>query len=471
MKNLLRLAPVLLAAAFLAGCEGPCQKLSPITAPATSLSSGTADFTTFVAVGTSISSGYQSGGLMDRHQVNAYPAIFARQIGKTVLLNGQGSFAQPTVGGNGTAGMLHVTSFSPLTIVPYDTPGSPTNLTWPSPYNDMAVPGALIYDFANTTNYGGAAFQLVARGTTSIQTQMLALHPTFISFEYGANEVLGPASSGSAVAPTGVPAANWNAIASPTPYAGLMAAAFAAIHAAAPAAKMVVGNAPDVRSIPFFTTLSPIAHAAAGGYLPLHGYKHVAHGAAMVLRDTLLAPTDLVTLKAQGVLAAGTGFLAGSINYLTGTTVSASGAALDSVYILDTAEQAVLAAKISAMNTSVANLVAANSWTAAFDVHGLLATIAANGLFAGGTHYTAAFVTGGLFTLDGVHPSDMGHAYAANGMIDAVNAKWGANVPHANYLDYANASFSSAHPALPQDMVNGMRLQGLGESLDALFRR
>ena len=57
------LLPVLAVAAFLAGCEGPCQKIDTISGP--SLTSGTADFSTVAAIGTNFSAGFQSGGLVD----------------------------------------------------------------------------------------------------------------------------------------------------------------------------------------------------------------------------------------------------------------------------------------------------------------------------------------------------------------------------------------------------------------------
>ena len=53
MKKHLRLTPILLLAAFVAGCQGPCDSIDSITGP--QLTSGTADFTRYVAAGTSIS--------------------------------------------------------------------------------------------------------------------------------------------------------------------------------------------------------------------------------------------------------------------------------------------------------------------------------------------------------------------------------------------------------------------------------
>ena len=60
------------------------------------LDSGTANFSTYISVGNSLTQGYQSGGLHNERgqQDNSYPAIIARQM--------QTSFLQPLAQGNGS---------------------------------------------------------------------------------------------------------------------------------------------------------------------------------------------------------------------------------------------------------------------------------------------------------------------------------------------------------------------------------
>ena len=74
----IRFALVLLVAA-LAGCEGPCSKIAPLGGPKLDANGG--NLSSYVAVGTSLSSGFESAGLVDRHQVHSFPSLFARQIG------------------------------------------------------------------------------------------------------------------------------------------------------------------------------------------------------------------------------------------------------------------------------------------------------------------------------------------------------------------------------------------------------
>ena len=443
MKNPIRIASVLLLAASLAGCEGPCQKISGITGPA--LTSGTADFSKFASVGTSISTGYQSSGIVNRHQAYSFPAYFARQLGMTVQLSGQGSFSFPAVDGNGLGPLLQLRSLSPLIISNSGlAPGSPINTTFPTPYSNMAVPGSIIFDFANTARYGSGAFPLVTRGLGSIQAQMLSRSPTFISFEFGANEVLGPATAGSSVQA---------AQTTPPEYAAMLTGAMNAIHTALPNAKIALFNVPNVTTIPFFTTFKPYTRSlTTGAVVPLVG----------------LDPTrDLVLLTAKDSLAAGTGIPVGAYNYVN-PAAAGNGRPLQGSAVLTAAEQTTILAAVAGMNAAV-DSVALRPYIAKVDMGGLLSSIAANGYMIGSTKYTSAYVTGGIFSLDGVHPTDLAHAVLANTMIDAVNARFGSTVPRVDLNTAGSATASSLKPALGFDGLKGMRVDGLDDGLRMLF--
>jgi lysophospholipase L1-like esterase len=445
MKKTIRIASVLLLAASLAGCEGPCQKIGRITGPA--LSSGTADFTTYVSVGTSISTGYQSSGVVNRHQVYSFPAYFARQIGKTVQLDGQGTFSFPAVDGNGLPPLLQLRGLSPLNISNSGlAPGTAINTTYPTAYTNMAVPGSIIFDFGNTARYASGLFPLVTRGMGTISAQMLSLNPTFISFEFGANEVLGPASAGSSVqaSPTTAPE-----------YAAMLTAAMNAIHLARPDAKLALFTVPVVTTIPLFTTLKPYTVSlTTGAVVPLVGLDPVH---------------DLVLLTAKAYLAVGDGIPVGAYNYVN-PAAPGTGNALPGSVVLTAAEQATLLTAVNAMNAAV-DSVSQRPWIAKVDMGGLLSDIAANGYMVGSTKYTSAYVTGGIFSLDGVHPTDLAHAVLANTMIDAVNARFGSTVPRVDLNTAGTATASSIRPVLGTDDLKGMQVDGLETSLRSLYGR
>ena len=71
-----------------------------------------------------------------------------------------------------------------------------------------------------------------------------------------------------------------------------------------------------------------------------------------------------------------------------------------------------------------------------FDVNTFFNGVAANGFQAGSAFLTADYVTGGTFSLDGVHPSPRGYSVIANQMIDIINTKYGSNLPTVNPVDY-----------------------------------
>jgi len=450
-RTRLGLAITLIAA--LAGCSGPCDKLDSINGPASNANG--VDLTTYVAVGTSLSSGYESGGLVDRHQVHSFPSIFARQIGKTVdIVGGSGTFTQPTINFDGIPALLEIKSYSPLIISNAGrTTGAPTNLTQPFAFHNMGIPGAIIVDLVDTTNYHNTVppvsrnnftyFNIIQRTRGTVLAQALSLAPTIMSIEYGANEVLGPsATQGVAPDPGTGPV-----------YAQLMTIALNSIHAALPGTRVAVFNVPDVTAIPFFTTLSAFTLSASTGQpLPLVG----ASGA--------LQPGDLVLLSAAGLIATtGTGIPAGGVNYLN-PGVPSNGQPLPESLILRASEVSATRAVVAQLN-AVVDSVSTRPFATKVDLAGLLATIATTGVSIGGVNYTNDFVTGGLFSLDGVHPNDLGYALMANTMIESINAKFGCFVPPVDPLSFASASASSLSPVRDRYPL----VRGLDESFRMLF--
>src|SRR3954453_19532272 len=100
---------------------------------------GSANFTTYVAMGDSLTAGFSSGSINQTYQVNSYPALIYRQAKGGSTTDG---FAQPLVSPPGLPGILVLRSLLPVTITPSSTTGVPLNLTYPKPYNNIAVPGA-----------------------------------------------------------------------------------------------------------------------------------------------------------------------------------------------------------------------------------------------------------------------------------------------------------------------------------------
>jgi hypothetical protein len=408
-------AGVALLALLLAGC-GPCDRLDPVR-PATH-----SGISTYVALGTSIGAGYESGGLVETHQAHAFPALFARQAGVD-------TFTYDRITPDGIPPLLRLTSLNPLNITNAGrTQGSPRDLAYPYAYSNLSVPGAILFDCGSTARYSTGVFPLIARSTTtSLLMQAAAQEPDLVSFEYGSNEVLGPATEGS-----GTP------IVPPVQFAALLTGTLDALHGAAPNAKLALFTVPDVTAIPYVTTVKP--------YVTLSGNKIYLLGP-----DGALTDADFVLLAAAAYIPGGLGI----------------STPLPDSLVLSASEATALRAATDEYNAAIRAEAAARG-AALVDLHGVFADIAAHGYDYAGTHYTASLVTGGLFSLDGCHPSDLGHGIIANAMIQSVNAKYGTSIPLVNLHDAATTSASRARPASAGETTALPRIEGLDQALAPL---
>jgi hypothetical protein len=412
------------------GVLAGCAKIRPITAP--SPERGRADYGIYVAVGTNFTAGFQSGGLAQRHQVNSYANLFAMQAGVP-------RFTYPAVNLGGWPPLLRVRSFQPLVldsagvrgafINPLESP--PARLD--SAYSNMAIPGALLADVNDPfLNYNPGLgrdvsffFHIARQQGRTFPLSILQLvrneHPTFVSFEYGLNELMGPAirGSGTPVLPGGA-------------WAGLLHVTLDSLDINCPNAKKLIVNVFDVTKTPFFHTLPPVELDGAG------------RPTAKFLLG--VSPGDLVTLTANDSLEAGVGYAVGDTSYLSGIPVPGTGRPLPGTFVLDPTEVASIRATTDQYNAAVAAEAAARGY-ALLDVHEMLDDFAASGVRIGGVTYTTAYLTGGLFSVDGLHPTDLFHGLVCNEMIRVVNSKFGSRIPPLDLTRVMTSTSSSLAPA------------------------
>ncbi len=239
---------VILALLVFAGC----QDKTDLTAPTMNPKSGNADLTRFVVIGNSLAAGYQSGALYASAQQYSFGNQIAKQVGTT--------YEMPLISDPGSGGRIEIKQLFPLPpVLTYNTnKGQPTNLNYPMPYNDLGVPGALLYDVMNATSSTTCAsyvfsqqpnpfFDLILRGQGTQFAQAKAMHPTFVILWIGNNDVLGFATSGG-VAPNAP---------TPTPTFQYLYSQLAD-SVASLGAQVVVANIPEVTAIPYFTTVGPV---------------------------------------------------------------------------------------------------------------------------------------------------------------------------------------------------------------------
>jgi lysophospholipase L1-like esterase len=386
---------------FVLGCEDRTDLNQP-QAPST----GQVSFERFVVLGNSLTAGYQSGSLYQ----SAQQYSFGKQIANLV----NAKFEQPLASDPGLGSRLEIASLSPFALKVNTSQGAPINLNYAAPYNNLGIPGAFAYDILNATKTadsysakGGKPnplFDVILRGQGSQFKQAKALKPTLIFCWIGNNDILGHATSGGTIPYT-----------DPNTFAFLwkqLADSLASLKT-----KVVIANIPSVTAIPFFTTVPPVTKNPANGQIiPLYGQTKTGVRA-------LVLGQDMVTLQATSVLTDASG-------NPTGVGLSPSKPLPDAV-VLDKDEAAAVQNVIAAYNATLSSLASANGF-ALVDVNSFFNNVAKNGIVVDGLKFTTEFVNGGLFSLDGVHPTNQGYAIVANEFIKVINQKWGSNIPLIN---------------------------------------
>jgi len=225
------------------------------------LTSGSADFSNYVAVGASFTAGFTDGALFIAAQENSFPNILAQQFAEL----GSNGFSQPlmgdNIGGFLIGGMpnnqflprLFFNGAGPARLAATPTTEGTSNLG--GTFNNMGVPGAKSFHFlfdgyGNPTNlslgFANPYFVRMASSTSAtILGDAVAQNPTFFTLsEVGGNDVLGFATSGGDGS-------------NPITDTATFDAAFGALvnTLTANGAKGVVTNVPYVTDLPFFTTV------------------------------------------------------------------------------------------------------------------------------------------------------------------------------------------------------------------------
>jgi len=406
----LRASVILLISAALFLLLFSCAEKEPLEPKVAQL--GELDFSRYLALGNSLTAGFLSGGLVETYQKISFPALIARQAGVP-----EDQFQQPLISEPGIPPLLELQSYPPnLDISPKSaTPGQPTNLTYAGIYNNLAIPGATVHDLvATTTSATNPFFDIVLRGQGTAIQQAVAFNPTFVTLWIGSNDVLGAAMMGGEVPPT--PTANFQ-----SDYQQIIEALTTQTTA-----KIVVANVPDVTVIPFFVTIPPVVLNPmtgepildpAGNPIPLIG-EDAGPGP--------LDPRTLVSLLAMDSLKAGVGIP---------REIGGTGRPLPGIYTLTPEEVQTLQTAVAEFNAAIAQIAQAKG-IPVLDANALLKDIAAHGYDVGGILVTIDFLVGGFFSLDGVHPSALGYAIAANEFIKLINTTFGSDIPPVDLGGY-----------------------------------
>jgi len=441
------------------------------------LTAGSADFTKYVSLGNSLTAGYCDNALFIEGQKGSYTNILAQQF----ALVGGGEFKIPLmadniggfVGGNPAFGpRLYFNGAGPAQVSGTPTTNPTTVLT--GGFNNFGVPGAKSFHLI-TPGYGtlNPYFgRFASNPGTSVLADAVAQTPTFFSLWIGNNDVLSYATSGGTGAnQTGNlnPATyGSNDITDPNVFASAYNTLLDGTNGLTKnGAKGVVANIPYVTSIPFFTTVkynaatltAAQASALNSGYATYNGGLQLAKNANLITEQERLARTITFAAGANALVivdeyltnlsglglpyyrqATSTDYILLSSGGVSAQTYLPAGNGtqfpLADKWVLSKSEVAELKTATDAYNVTIKAL-ATSKGLAFVDANAVLAQVASPvGYTANNYNVTSTYVTGGAFSLDGVHPGPRGYALIANKFLEAINATYGSNLKAVDLSKY-----------------------------------
>ena len=162
MKNYTNIIIVFLLTFGVISCDDK-NELDPIeevTTPKVALTAGSADFSNYVAIGTSFTAGFTDGALFKAGQTNSFPNILANKFAKA----GGGTFNQPlmkdNIGGLLLLGnkiqepRLYFNGTAPTSLS--ETPTTEANDILKGSFNNLGIPGAKSFHLV-AEGYGNVA--------------------------------------------------------------------------------------------------------------------------------------------------------------------------------------------------------------------------------------------------------------------------------------------------------------------------
>ncbi|WP_445736927.1 G-D-S-L family lipolytic protein [Mariniflexile sp.] len=476
------------------------------------LTSGSADFSKYVAVGASFTAGFTDNALFKAAQQNSFPNILSKEFAKI----GGTAFTQPLTNDNYgglAAGGSRIPGFEPRLVfggagpVALETVIGPITVSTDiltnkptGPFTNMGVPGAksfhlLFNGYGNPANLATQTanpyfIRMASSPTATILGDAMVQKPTFFTLsEIGGNDVLGFAVSGGDGTNTITPSAGPPGVGFDQTFATLVTTLTAG------GVKGVVTNVPYITDLPHFTTVPYNAvpldaataaqlNAAFAAYNA--GLQNVLNGinaglipaaaapnfnqaevdkrkvnfvagknAVLILDETLSNLTGINAALTNMRQATAADLLVLPSMSFIGTTVGGNPQLINGVsvpladkWVLLPSEQVEIKAATDAYNASIAAVASSNPNIALVDLNGILTQLATTGVKFNGFTLKANLVTGGAIGLDGIHLNARGYAYMANKFLEAIDAKFGSNFVASGSIAKAADYPTNYSPAL-----------------------
>jgi hypothetical protein len=383
---------------------------------------------------------------------------------------------------------------SSVALPPYNQVSTTTFAPLIGAYNNMGIPGAKSFHLV-TPGYGSSAgnpyfARFASAPLKTVLDDALSQNPTFFSLWIGGNDVLGYATSGGINAsditsPTtfetsfnklitdltaggkkgviaNLPYVNSlpyfttipvNAVpALPASQSGSLNQLFGGINGA------LVTNGLPKRFVTITTddgnpatveatnplliideSLIDISTQITSALTPLFGVPAATflgglYGKARHARTTD-GDRDFILLPTRGLITPPNNIQAGLPPGLEQFSARGVSYPLQDSAVLTADEALQIKTATDAYNVTI-SAAAASKNLAFFDSKETMRILSTTGITGNGYTLTSGYITGGAFSLDGVHPSPRGYALIANEFIKAINLKYGSNLKGVNFADY-----------------------------------
>ncbi len=401
MNSLTRVAAVGAVLALAA-----CSENTKILAP--SLKGGDI-FKSYVAIGNSITAGYQSSGINDSTQRQSYAFLLAQQMGTQyhyAALKNPG--CPPPIANTQTGARVGGATAPPCSL---RIPSSVTDIL-----NNVAVPGARVLDPISGTSVASNALTTFILGGKTQVARALDARPTFTTIWIGNNDVLEAAASGIIVPLAGV---SPGIVSTQAQFQASYDAMITQLTDSEPNIKGVLIGVVQVAGIPLLQSgalifsspaIQAAISAAAGKPVTIHAN---CNGSA-----SLVSVPQLIPLIRSGAHPA---LISCEAGVVPGTLVG-------DLFVLDAAELATLSAAITGYDNYIKAKADAIGF-AYYDPNILLAARRATGEIPAFPNFASTNATFGTFvSLDGIHPTAAAHKVIANDLIALINTKYGTTM-------------------------------------------
>ena len=297
-------------------------------------------------------------------------------------------------------------------------------------YRDFGIPGmrtahVLSPNYAQFNPYFA---RIASSSNISPMQDILSTNPTFVAMYLGVDECLSYARSGGSIDNL------------PTAAEFELAYSEIAQQLNTLGAKGVVATIPEVSVMPYFRTIpynGLTLEASTAGLLsavfgPL-GYTFSEGANSFMIEDPEANAFGIRQIQEGELLLLNIPLDSVKCNQM------GSLFPFRNEFVLTLQEQSYLSARINSYNNVIRSVAATHNW-ALVETNSFYQKLF-SGMVYNGVNFSTQFVTGGAFSLDGIHLNSKGNALLANEFIKVINQYFGANIPGINANAYNGVKF------------------------------